>query len=366
MPRRWPGREAADAGVAAQLAAGLVLDRARRRRRAVPVEERAVVAAAEEADLLALPRARRGEAEARRARSRTSASCGRRAGSRAAPARRSDAGRACSSGPSRRRRGRRAARRRARRCARSGRCARAPRPAAPAASTSSSQPEVAVAGRARVRRLPRLVAGDEAGHDGVAEGVTKVERQVRKPALVAEIARPAHAARRAAGAVGVGRVRVDPELQRDAERLGRRLGERDGRVDAARTSPRPPGRRRARSRRARRRRRARRGRRRRRPRRSARRAPATPQAACAAAAPSRAASSRLAPLRLGRQPGGRGRRRRARVGSEPHRHQLPAIERDREPDAVVAGAAARAPSPSGPLDRSGAREVDHATLSTAR
>src|SRR5258705_289904 len=44
------GGEALDARVAAELVAGLVLDRPRGGRRAVPVEERAVVAAAEEAD----------------------------------------------------------------------------------------------------------------------------------------------------------------------------------------------------------------------------------------------------------------------------------------------------------------------------
>ncbi len=56
---------------------------------------------------------------------------------------------------------------------------------------------------------------------------------MRDPQLVAGLARGEDGLRRAAGAVGVRAFRVDPEPQRDADRLRAGAEERDGAVDAA-------------------------------------------------------------------------------------------------------------------------------------
>ena len=56
---------------------------------------------------------------------------------------------------------------------------------------------------------------------------------MRKAARVARLARGEHRARRAAGALGVGPVRVEPEAQRDTDRRRPRLEQRHGAVDAA-------------------------------------------------------------------------------------------------------------------------------------
>ncbi len=73
-----------------------------------------------------------------------------------------------------------------------------------------------------------------------------------------------------------------------------------------------------------------------------------------------------AALRLAGQPGRRSGGRGTGVGAEPHLRQRAALERQREPDAVVAGAAAGPPLAVGALDGTRAPEVDHATLSAAR
>ena len=74
--------------------------------------------------------------------------------------------------------------------------------------------EGAVAGRARVGRLARGVAGHEWFDDRGAEVLAQVEHEVRHALGVAQIARGPHGARGAAGALGVRRRRVDPESQR--------------------------------------------------------------------------------------------------------------------------------------------------------
>ena len=93
--------------------------------------------------------------------------------------------------------------------------------------------ERAVAADARVRRLALRVAGDERRHDGLAELLAQVERDVRDAARVARPARREHRARRAARPVGLARVRVDPEPERHADRVRPGPQQRDGAVDAA-------------------------------------------------------------------------------------------------------------------------------------
>ena len=56
---------------------------------------------------------------------------------------------------------------------------------------------------------------------------------MRQAERVARLARGDDRARRAAGALGVGPVRVEPQPQRHADRVRARLEQRDGAVDAA-------------------------------------------------------------------------------------------------------------------------------------
>ena len=93
--------------------------------------------------------------------------------------------------------------------------------------------EAAVAADARVRRLAARVAADERRDDGAAELLAEVERDVRQAELVAGRAGGEHRLGRAARALGVGPLRIEPEPQRDADRLRARAEERDRAVDAA-------------------------------------------------------------------------------------------------------------------------------------
>ena len=94
------------------------------------------------------------------------------------------------------------------------------------------EPHVAVAADARVRRLPRLVAGHPRLDDAGAELRAQVEREVRHPHPVRERARDPHGVRRAARGLGVVGL-VGPQLERDRDRLAAGPQRRDGRVDAA-------------------------------------------------------------------------------------------------------------------------------------
>src|SRR5262249_21164452 len=78
--------------------------------------------------------------------------------------------------------------------------------------------EAAVAAYARVRRQPRRVPVDERPDDDSPELLAQVERDMRDPARVTGRARLDHGRRRAAGALGIGAARVDPEAQRDTDR----------------------------------------------------------------------------------------------------------------------------------------------------
>ena len=80
---------------------------------------------------------------------------------------------------------------------------------------------------------PARVAADERLDDGAPELLAQVERDVRQPALVAEPPRGEHRRGRAARALGLGRLRVDPEAERHAERLRPGAQQRHGAVDAA-------------------------------------------------------------------------------------------------------------------------------------
>ena len=98
------------------------------------------------------------------------------------------------------------------------------------------EPEAAVAADARVRRLAPRVAAHERADDGAPEPLAEVEREVRDPEPVAGLARRDDRRGRAAGSIGVRPARVDPEAQRDPDRLVAGLAgaeERDCAVDPA-------------------------------------------------------------------------------------------------------------------------------------
>ena len=80
--------------------------------------------------------------------------------------------------------------------------------------------EAAVAADARVRRLAARVAAHERRHDRTAERLAQVERHVRQAARVTRLARGDHRARRAAGPLRVGPVRVEPQPECHADRGG--------------------------------------------------------------------------------------------------------------------------------------------------
>ena len=93
--------------------------------------------------------------------------------------------------------------------------------------------EAAVAARARVRRLAARVAADERSDDRAAELLAQVERHVRHAEPMAGLARRDHAVGRAAGALGIRPVGIEPQPQRHADRVRQRAQQRDRAVDAA-------------------------------------------------------------------------------------------------------------------------------------
>src|SRR5439155_2932114 len=109
-----------------------------------------------------------------------------------------------------------------------------PRRACPAGEPQEpGEPEAAVAAGARIGRITARVALDEASDDGAAELLAQVERHVREPEAVARFARGDHGLRRAARALGARPVRVEPEPQRDPDRVRAGTEQRDGAVDPA-------------------------------------------------------------------------------------------------------------------------------------
>ena len=93
--------------------------------------------------------------------------------------------------------------------------------------------EVTVAAPARVRRLAACVRLDERVDDGAPERLAEVERDVREPERVAGLARGDHRFRGAARPLRVGAGGIEPEPERDADRVRPRAQERDRAVDAA-------------------------------------------------------------------------------------------------------------------------------------
>ena len=96
--------------------------------------------------------------------------------------------------------------------------------------------ELTVAPDARVRREAGRVGAHEVVDDRPPEALAEVDRQMGDAQRMAGIARGAHGLWRAARPLAVGRHRVDPQPQRHADRSHsrlHRLGERHGRVDPA-------------------------------------------------------------------------------------------------------------------------------------
>ena len=93
--------------------------------------------------------------------------------------------------------------------------------------------EAAVAADARVRRLTLGVPGDERLNDRGAELLPQIERDVRKPEPVAGRARGDDGLGRAAGPLGVGAGRIEPEPERDPDRVLACAEKRDRAVHAA-------------------------------------------------------------------------------------------------------------------------------------
>ena len=102
--------------------------------------------------------------------------------------------------------------------------------------------EAAVAATARVRRLTTGVRLHERLDDGVAELLAEVERHVRQSERVARLPSGDHGVGGAAGALRIRAGRVEPEPQRDTDRLRPRAEQRDGAVDAAAHCDRDPAR----------------------------------------------------------------------------------------------------------------------------
>ena len=89
-----------------------------------------------------------------------------------------------------------------------------------------------VAPDAGIGRLAARVPADERLHHGAAELLPQVERDVRQPEPVTGRAGREHGLGRAARPLGVGAGRVEPESERDADRVRARLDEGDGAVHA--------------------------------------------------------------------------------------------------------------------------------------
>jgi hypothetical protein len=95
------------------------------------------------------------------------------------------------------------------------------------------KPEAPVAADARVRGLAGRVPAHERLDHSRAELLAQVERHVRDSEPVAGPAGGDHGLGRAAGALGIGPLRVEPEAQGDADRVSTRAQQGDRAVDAA-------------------------------------------------------------------------------------------------------------------------------------
>ena len=95
------------------------------------------------------------------------------------------------------------------------------------------EPEAAVATSARVGGLAARIALDERLDDGAAELLAEIERHVGKPERVTRLPGCDHSFRRAARALRVGPFGIEPEPERDSDRLRTGAEECHGAVDAA-------------------------------------------------------------------------------------------------------------------------------------
>ena len=80
---------------------------------------------------------------------------------------------------------------------------------------------------------PRAYARTNGVTIGATELLAQIERDVRKAQPMAGLARSDHRLRRAAGALGVGAVGIEPEAERDADRVPAGAQQRNRAVDAA-------------------------------------------------------------------------------------------------------------------------------------
>ena len=234
MPAPLARRVAPDAVVPAELVALLVDDRAVGRLEATPLEEGPVVVAGEEARLLAL--AALGGDEARRR------GLGARLRLRQLPERELDPVEL-----SRVERGehvglvlvrigaraRAAAGRRARRSARSGRSRASRRRRARRRRAARRSGSRRCSGRTGSGSRPRAYDSTKGSTTARRNSSRRSSVTCGSPSAVAGLARGDHGLRRAAGALGVGAGRVEPEPERDADRLRPGAEQRDGAVDAA-------------------------------------------------------------------------------------------------------------------------------------
>ena len=94
------------------------------------------------------------------------------------------------------------------------------------------EPEAAVATSARVGGLAARIALDERLDDGAAELLAEIERHVGKSERVTRLPGCDHSFRRAAGPLRVGPFGIEPEPERDSDRLWTGAKECHGAVDA--------------------------------------------------------------------------------------------------------------------------------------
>ena len=104
---------------------------------------------------------------------------------------------------------------------------------APCEAEQLVEAERPVAASARIRRVATLVRAHELVDDRAAELLAEVERHVWKTKAMARSACGSDGIGRAAGALRVGCLGIDPEPERDADRVASRAQQRDRAVDAA-------------------------------------------------------------------------------------------------------------------------------------
>src|SRR5207248_1447211 len=95
------------------------------------------------------------------------------------------------------------------------------------------EPERPVAADTRIGRLTAAERAHELGDHRSPELLAEVERHVWEAQCVARLSRRDHGLGRAAGALRVRTVRVEPQAKRHADRVRAGPEERDGAIDPA-------------------------------------------------------------------------------------------------------------------------------------